>query len=245
LGNLSAACEPFVEETWRYKSLHFKRSDVQSRMLKRKPYKLVLRYTRTMMGFLLFNSQPQRIAMLGLGGGSMAKFCYRELPDARIDVIEINPGVIALRDVFLLPPDDDRFCIHLDDGEHFIAQANQQFDVLLVDAYARQGLPQRLASEEFYDSCRNALVEGGVMVVNLYCGHVDAYIARIWQSFGGAMFSVHEKDGVNQIVFACAGDGFQHRVSVTTNALAQLTPDGRSFLKRALRRVAAAMRTEN
>lgn len=242
LGDLSEMCEPFVEETWRYKSLHFMPSDVQSRMSKRKPDMLVMGYTRTMMGFLMFNSRPQRIAMLGLGGGSMAKFCYRELPGARIDVVEINPRVIALRDAFLVPPDDDRFRVHLDDGARFIAQATRQFDVLLVDAYARHGLPQHLASQEFYDSCRHALVDGGVMVLNLYCGHSDAYVARIRQSFGEAMFSVHEKDGVNQIVFACAGDGFRRRMSVTSQVLANLTPGARSLLKPACRRIASALR---
>ena len=51
-----------------------------------------------MMGFLLFIPSPARILMVGLGGGSLAKFCFRHLPDAAIDVVEINPHVIALRD---------------------------------------------------------------------------------------------------------------------------------------------------
>ena len=64
----------------------------------RDPSALDLEYTQTMMGFLLFLPQPQRIAMIGLGGGSLAKFCHRYLPRTRIQVVEINPHVIALRD---------------------------------------------------------------------------------------------------------------------------------------------------
>jgi len=242
--DLSELCKPYVEETWRYKSLHFTPSEIQSRMLKRKPDRLVMGFTRTMMGFLMFESRPQRIAMLGLGGGSIAKFCYRELPNARIDVVEINPHVIALRDEFLVPPDDDRFRVHLDDGARFIAQSTRQFDVLIVDAYARYGLPQRLASQEFYDSCRNALVDGGMMVLNLNCKHSGAYIERMRQSFGGAMFSVQEDDRINEIVFACAGDGFQRRTSGTSHVAANFTREARSLLKPAFRRIAAAMRTQ-
>jgi spermidine synthase len=239
LADLSELCEPYVEETWRYKSLHFKPSEIQSRMLKRKPDKLVMGYSRTMMGCLMFNSRPERIAMLGLGGGSLAKFCYRELPNARIDVVEINPHVIALRDEFQIPPDHDRFRVHLDDGARFIGQATRQFDVLLVDAYARHGLPQRLASEEFYDTCRNALVDGGVMVLNLYCGHSDAYIERVRRSFGGAMFSIHEDDRINEIVFACAGDGFKRQTSVPSRETANLSPEAWSVLRPVFRRIAA------
>jgi spermidine synthase len=80
------------------------------------PHALALEYTRTMMGFLLFNPEPQNIAMLGLGGGSLAKFCYRYLPQSRIQVVEINPQVIALRDEFHVPPDDKRFGVVRGDG---------------------------------------------------------------------------------------------------------------------------------
>jgi spermidine synthase len=179
--------------------------------------------------------------MLGLGGGSLAKFCYRELPNTRIDVVEINPRVIALRDAFLVPSDDARFRVHLDDGARFIGQATRQFDVLLVDAYARHGLPQRLASQEFYDSCRNALVDDGVMVLNLYCGHSDAYIGRVGRSFDGAIFSLHEADRINEIVFACAGDGFERQKSVPSRETADLSPEAWSMLRPVFRRIAVRL----
>ncbi|MDE8344502.1 MAG: hypothetical protein POG24_11875, partial [Acidocella sp.] len=64
------------------------------------PCALDLEYSRTMMGFLLFKPEPKHIAMVGLGGGSLAKFCHRYLPATRIEVVEINPHVLALRDEF-------------------------------------------------------------------------------------------------------------------------------------------------
>jgi spermidine synthase len=241
LEDMNEMCEPFVEETRYHKSLHFDLSEYQSRMSKREPDKLVVDYTRTMMGFLLFNAQPERIAMLGLGGGSLAKFCFRELPHARIDVVEINPRVVALREEFLVPPDDARFRIHLDDGARFIAQSRGRFDVLLVDAYTRQGLPSRLASQEFYDNCRDALVEDGVMVLNLYCGNSDAQIERIRQSFGDAMFSIYEDDRTNRVVFALVGDAFRRRRFVRPQLSSHLTAAAWQLLKPAFRRIVSAM----
>jgi spermidine synthase len=77
---------------------------------------LVLSYTRTMTAFILFNSEPKRIAVIGLGGGSMPKWCYRQLPSTDITVIEINPKVVPLRDQFYIPAGDDRFRVICGDG---------------------------------------------------------------------------------------------------------------------------------
>jgi spermidine synthase len=69
-----------------------------------------------MMAFLLFNPRPRRILILGLGGGSLAKFCYRHLPSATITAVEIDPHVMALREEFRVPADDERFRVLQGDG---------------------------------------------------------------------------------------------------------------------------------
>ena len=235
-------CRPFVDETRFYKSLHFSALEAQSRMLKQEPDRLVLGYTRTMMAFLLFNSQPDHIAMIGLGGGSLAKFCYRELPHARIDVVEINPHVVALRDAFHVPSDDERFRVHLDDGARFIRQSPERFDVLLVDAYTRDGIPAQLASMEFYDSCQRALRENGVMVLNLYCKDADAHICRMRQSFDNSFIVVEEEDGTNRVVIACRGDFPRQQLSVTQRRPASIRPSAWSSLQPAFLRTKSAMR---
>ncbi len=93
--------EPFVYEDGDSVTMQFQIGEIQSEMLVSDPNFLTLSYTRTMMAFMLFNKDPRHIAMIGLGGGSMPKWCYRQLPTAHITVIEINPKVIALRDQFL------------------------------------------------------------------------------------------------------------------------------------------------
>lgn len=91
---------PFVYETKKTKSLHFSITEVQSCMDLAQPDSLDLACTRTMMGFLLFHPMPLRIGMVGLEGGSLAKFCWRHQPRADITVLEINPQWKLLQAAF-------------------------------------------------------------------------------------------------------------------------------------------------
>ena len=97
---------PFVIDDGSTRTLHFSLSLIQSTMSLKDPFALELDYTQAMMSFLLFLARPQQIFMLGLGGGSLAKFCWRHVGSARITVVEIDPDVIAFRDEFELPPDE-------------------------------------------------------------------------------------------------------------------------------------------
>ena len=199
--------KPFVYESLTTKALHFSISEIQSRMRLQDPHALDLEYTRTMMGFLLFRPRPRHIAMIGLGGGSIAKFCHRHLPDARIDVVEINPHVIALREAFHVPPDDARFRVIAGDGAQFVRRRAEQPDVLMVDGFDSEGLPGPLCSQRFYDDCHAMLQPGGVLVVNLHYGHrqYDRHLDRIQRSFAGEVLVVDDGGLSNSIVFACKG----------------------------------------
>lgn len=203
--------KPFVYESLSTKALHFSICEMQSRMRLIDPYVLDLEYTRTMMGFLLFKPEPQNIAMIGLGGGSLAKFCHRYLKQSRIQVVEINPHVIALRDEFHVPPNDERFTVMRGDGAQFVRLRATRPDVLMVDGFDSQGLPSRLCSQRFYDDCHELLQPGGIMVVNLHYGHAsyDVQLERIRRSFNDAMLVVDDGEQSNSIVFACKGHTFE------------------------------------
>ncbi|MDB5867773.1 MAG: spermidine synthase-like protein, partial [Polaromonas sp.] len=199
--------EPFVLEDGVSRSLHFTRGELQSRMLTLEPWRLEVDYTRTMMGFLLFNPAPAHIGMIGLGGGSIAKFCHRWLPASRMTVLEINPHVIALRQDFEVPDDDGRFRVIAADGAMFLRSKAPRYDVLLVDGFDHQGQPAALCSQQFYDDCLAALLDGGVLVVNLHYDHPDypLLFERISRSFGGNAVEILTPEKSNCIVFARQG----------------------------------------
>lgn len=195
---------PLVRTVGDRRTLEFVPGDIQSEMLLSRPDALVLDYARAMMCFALFVPAPRHILMVGLGGGSLVKFCHRHFPQARITVLEINAEVIALREQFLVPPDDARLRIIHADAAAFIAAAPASCDVILLDGFDAAGMPPALGSAAFYGACRRALRDGGVLVANLlsYDPHYAALRARIGAAFDGRVCQFEGIAGNNHILFA-------------------------------------------
>lgn len=241
-----AHVKPYVHETLDCRSLHFSIAEIQSRMRLLQPDALALEYTRTMMGWLLFVPQPERIAMIGLGGGSLAKFCHRHLPGAALVVVEINPHVIALRDAFQVPPDGARFRVVEADGGRFVRETDSRFDVLMVDAFDAHGMPAALGSRRFYDDCLDVLCPGGVLVVNLHAGHrhCPVYADRIRRSFGDNVLRVDDRDGSNSVIFASKGGPLRRANGAALRHPATLAGEARAQLQGGFTRVTSAMRRQ-
>ena len=196
--------QPFLIENGTMRHLFFDTSNTQSSMRLDDPDALVNAYTRKMMAFLLFTPEPRQILMIGLGGGSLAKFCYRRLPQARISVIEINADVIALRELFAIPADDERFEVIHEDGAAFLAKAGLTPDVILIDAFDELGIAPSLASSEFYRRASESLTADGVLVMNL-CGDENRYpihVEYLRAAFDGAVLPLPVAADHNLLLFA-------------------------------------------
>jgi spermidine synthase len=195
---------PYIFETVFERRMHFTNDATQSAMLLADPDALISEYTRKMMAFLLFNPHPRHIVMIGLGGGSMAKFCYRHLPRSRITVVEINEDVIAMREEFCIPNDDERFRIVHDDGARYVERLNERVDVLLVDAFDAVGIALSLAASNFYSCAARNLAESGMLVMNFW-GPCERYIDNLSQAraaFGDSLLLVPVAGDVNVLLFA-------------------------------------------
>ncbi|MFZ7097136.1 fused MFS/spermidine synthase [Luteimonas dalianensis] len=233
--------KPFVRRYDRYTSLQFSRKQTQSRMLTAEPDVLLIDYTRTMMAALLLRPDPERIGMVGLGGGSQAKFCHRHLPRARIEVVENNPAVIALRRRFAIPDDDERLQVHLGDGAQFLQSRRGSYDLLLVDGYDEHGIPAALSTQQFYDDCRDALAPGGVMSVNLFSAGSTAHLELIGRSFGGRMVVLEETKMSNRVAFAWTQDALPGGSVDAGAVLDGLPEEARRQLGPAFARLAQAL----
>jgi len=206
-GGASGPRKPYVRAHAGFVSLQFVRRQTQSRMVGNDPDRLLIDYTRTMFAALLWQPAPAVLGMVGLGGGSQAKFAYRQLPDTRIEAVENNPHVVALRGTFGIPDDDARLSVVVDDGVCFVSQRRGRFDVLLVDGYDEHGIPAELSTQTFYDACRDALTASGVMACNLYVRDPDTHVAKLKAAFGADhVLVVDEPRMSNRVAFAWRGD---------------------------------------
>lgn len=194
------------------RSLHFGSEPKQSSMLLRDPIYLELAYTRAMACALLFSEAPRRFLLIGLGGGSLAKFLLHHFPDCRVDAVEYREAVSEIAHRHFALPRDERLRIIIDDGGHFVRTAPMddysEYDVIFVDAFLGNGIARTVCGMSFYDACRDRLAEGGVLSMNLWNG--DFVRARdlledIRASFDGNVLQLPVEGKDNIIALATRG----------------------------------------
>jgi len=205
------------------RSLHFGTFPRQSSMSLTTPHTLELSYTEAMMACLLINDKPERVLVVGLGGGSLVKFLLHHFPQCHIDVIEYRQDVVDVAHTYFhVPKDDPRLNIHVGDGYLFVQeryyQADANYDLLLVDAYDHVGMAASVGVQAFFDACAGILTSVGVMSINLWGSDRPLFnqsMARINQSFSGRSMILPVKDKGNVI-------GLAMMKTVTTAALKKL-----------------------
>lgn len=199
--------KPYVVDDGHSRALYFSFAFVQSAMRVSKPNSLELPYTRKMMSFLLFQPHPESILMLGLGGGSLAKFCHQHLPATKITVIEINPHVVAFRNEFKIPANSDRFQVVLGDAADYVVGCRTKFDVIATDAFDKAGFSGSVCNREFYENLRRLLSHDGLIVSNM-AGRQEEKMAHLGML--GDIF--------NERTLAVPVDGDDNHVALAFNA---------------------------
>ena len=110
--------------------------------------------------------------MLGLGAGSLARFCAKH---TRVPVlaVEWNPRVTAACHMFFRLPGANRLQVeHADAGAWVADPLNAgRCPVLMVDLYDAAAEGPVRDSVKFYRDCRRVLGEVGILAVNLFGRH--------------------------------------------------------------------------
>lgn len=180
----------YISEKFGVRTLHIGSDTVQSSMRLARPNDLEISYTRSMMAFLLFNPDPRKVLMVGLGGGSLAKFIYHQLPWTRIVAVEVNPRVVAVaRQFFHVPQDDERLAVVIGDGTAYLGNNELAADVIMVDGYDAESQVEALSTPGFYRDCARVLGGSGMLVVNLWGGDrsFTTCVDRIAKAFDGCV----------------------------------------------------------
>lgn len=202
--------KPFVIDDGQMRRLYFSLSYVQSEMAIQEPDALNIAYTRKMMAFLLFVPHPRHVMIVGLGGGSLTKFCYRKLPHTRVTTIEISDDVIAFGELFGVPQADERLSIVHADAIEYLARTDERADVILIDGCGRHGVAPVFCDADFYRNLRARLRPNGMLVMNLVGANETSrtYVDLISDAFLDRIIVQDVSADGNRVAFAFNEPGF-------------------------------------
>lgn len=140
----------------------------QSCVWTNEPTKLTYAYTQAMMLALLLVGDAPRIALLGLGGGSMVRCLLGHVSNCRVTAIERRQLVVDIARRFFGLPDDARLEIHVGEALDYLRTTSATFELLFADLYDANGMDQTQTEAELLALSHQRLSEGGVAVFNLW-----------------------------------------------------------------------------
>jgi spermidine synthase len=132
------------------------------------PDDLPLLYTRAFSIAAIYPPQIKRVLVLGLGGGSIPIYLHRFLPEATIDVVEIDPGIIAAAKKYFGLRETNRLHLFESDGRVFLNRHREPYDIIMVDVFSGSYIPFHMMTKEFYQLVRNRLNPHGVAALNIW-----------------------------------------------------------------------------
>ncbi|MEA2886230.1 MAG: hypothetical protein QOD11_590 [Bradyrhizobium sp.] len=127
---------------------------------------LPMPYSRTMSIAAVFPPDIKRVLVLGLGAGSIPAYLQRFIPDAVIDAVELDPGVIEVAKKYFGLRETEKFRLIPGDARMFLNRHTEPYDIIVVDAFTGSYIPFHLMTKEFYQLVRNRLSPHGVAAFN-------------------------------------------------------------------------------
>ncbi len=180
-----------VVDTPKMRSLFFDTSVEQSRLYFEAPMRLPFEYQQVIETQLLNHHQThpvQRILMLGMGGGSIAKQLNTLLPNASIHIVELRQAVIDIAYEYFQLPNVPEIEAIQEDALVFIKEALSTYDVIIVDIFNDDGLPEAFSTTEFQTNLLNNLSPKGLILFNLWENQAATaqtqtqWVLQYWQS---------------------------------------------------------------
>jgi len=132
------------------------------------PLDHVAEYTEMAFAGLLFLPRPESMLVIGHGGGIIPTSFSKLFPNAKVDIVEIDPDVPPLSSKYFGFSEKENMNVHIMDGRRFIRKSKTKYDIVVLDAYRGEQVPFHLKTEEFYREIKEyALSKKGVLVSNV------------------------------------------------------------------------------
>ena len=174
-----------------------------------RPRRMVFDYTRMMMAALLIVPEPRTVLVAGLGGGTLPTALAALLPGVLIDVVEIDPAVVEAARTYFGFREAARIRVHIRDARVFVKRALQQggaYDLIMLDAYGGDYIPEHLMTAEFLDETRRLLAPNGAVAANTFAtsGLYD-HESETYRNVFGEFFNLRVPTTNNRVILASNG----------------------------------------
>jgi spermidine synthase len=147
---------------------------VESQVDLDRKYDLLIEYTQFMFSSYLFRPAPERVLIVGLGGGSMVHFLNHYDRKVKVDVVEIDPAIVQIAGQYFGVRGGGNLKITTGDGTEYLKNTRSLYDVIYMDAFLKPsqetddtGVPMRMKTVQFYKEVQKKLNPDGVVVFNL------------------------------------------------------------------------------
>jgi spermidine synthase len=126
-----------------------------------------------MMSFLLFSEiGDEDILLVGLGGGSLAKYLLQHFPNCRVEAVEYRAAVAEIAHDYFELPRNERLNVVIDDGARYVQERlnlqREFYSVIMLDAFDATGMAESLCNPQFFANCQALLKKDGILVVDLW-----------------------------------------------------------------------------
>ena len=170
------------------------------------PEQLVFPYAKMTLSSLLVQNNPERILIIGLGGGTLPAVYNALFPTAEIIISEIDEAVLRVAENFFDFEQTDKIKVDIGDARVYVKRAalrNEKFDLVILDAFNGEYIPEHLMTEEFLTEIRQSLNEDGMLVSNTFSSSrlYDAE-SHTYHNVFGEMFNLRMPDTGNRIIIA-------------------------------------------
>ena len=171
--------------------------------------RMVFEYTRMMTSALFANPDPERVLIIGLGGGTLPMALHKLLPAATIDSVELDPAVVKVAQRYFGYQIGPRQRLYVEDGREFIERAAREgrtYDMVMLDAFDVDYIPAHLMTLEFLEQVRDILAPGGVVVANSFAqSSLYERESATYASVFGEFFNLRAGLEGNRVIIATAG----------------------------------------
>lgn len=176
----------------------------QSCMLLDDPERIVFPYVRMMLAALLLDPDPGRILIVGLGGGTLPRALQRLLPKASIDIVEIDPAVVAVAERYFGFRSGPKMRVVTADARVFVKRAfrrGDRYDLIMLDAFGGDYIPEHLMTKEFLEEVRGLLTADGVLAANTFAtSRLYDYESVTYQNVFKYFFNVKTDISNNRVI---------------------------------------------